>query len=117
MPDQGDNVDIIKAEHIDRQKRSMDDHKRQDEQRSLVLLLHPPEGASWSASWALQSRFVLIKWLASHKARRYTSMQFRGWARSKNSSPVVTVRTSHRFPASRPVGKLSEWSTLGRTKS
>ena len=26
----GENVDVIKAEHIDRQKRSMDDHKRLD---------------------------------------------------------------------------------------
>ena len=28
MHAQGDNVDVIKVEHIDRQKRSMDDHKR-----------------------------------------------------------------------------------------
>eukprot|EP00439_Symbiodinium_sp_Y106_P036156 s2963_g4.t1 len=35
----GENVDVIKAEHIDRQKRSMDDHKRSQLERKLGIAI------------------------------------------------------------------------------
>ena len=56
MPEGNDgnsNVDTVKAEHIDRQKRTMDDHKRLDE---FCEKLFVPFGSQDIAIWILRCR-------------------------------------------------------------
>ena len=88
----GENVDVIKAEHIDRQKRSMDDHKRLDAVAAESWSALCNAGASWSASWELQysaaSANVRALRAASQHYLRRACMHFHSWTRSENARPL-----------------------------